>query len=293
MKPELMQIDYLQPIRKNQVEPTYVKDFSEYGQIYQILCSPFEWIKDVMLLAFENKVLLVVLSFKETILIKKLVEFIHPSRCTALSISPNTSFVTLPNKVVFAAGAADYKVRVFESNMQNDNTCRVLNGHNSYINGVAFDSENIYLASASDDNTVKIWYTDGYKLKATLPLTSPAITISWHRSDSGKLLVGEKIGVMKLYNIETETPILSIDFERSLACADWSTSDVLILGSLQLGELLLWDLAKPCLPQQSTILFSENGGFIKFSPQGEHIAAVNSLEGSLKVLRYVATFCQV
>lgn len=39
------------------------------------------------------------------------------------------------------------------------------------------------------------------------------------------------------------------------------------------------------LPQQSTILFSENGGFIKFSPQGEHLAAVNSLEGSLKVLR--------
>lgn len=64
MKQELMQVDYLQPIRKNQVEPTYVKDFSEYGQIYQILCSPFEWIKDVMLLAFENKVLLVVLSFK-------------------------------------------------------------------------------------------------------------------------------------------------------------------------------------------------------------------------------------
>lgn len=38
------------------------------------------------------------------------------------------------------------------------------------------------------------------------------------------------------------------------------------------------------LPQQSAILFPENGGTIKFSPQGELLAAVNSLDGTLKVL---------
>lgn len=38
------------------------------------------------------------------------------------------------------------------------------------------------------------------------------------------------------------------------------------------------------LPQQSTILFPENGGTVKFSPQGELLASVNSLDGSLKVI---------
>lgn len=34
----------------------------------------------------------------------------------------------------------------------------------------------------------------------------------------------------------------------------------------------------------NNILFSENGGNLKFSPQGELIAVVNSLDGSLKIV---------
>lgn len=71
----------------------------------------------------------------------------------------------------------------------------MLSGHTSYINDVTFDTENLYLASASDDNTVKLWYTDGFQLKTTFNLTSPAMVVSWHRSDPGKLLVAEKIGI--------------------------------------------------------------------------------------------------
>lgn len=44
---------------------------------------------------------------------------------------------------------------------------------------------------------------------------------------------------------------------------------------------LLFDCS---LPQQSTIVFSENGGHTRFSPQAELIATVNSLDGSLKVV---------
>lgn len=280
----VMPVDFLESQRKNLSEPTFIKNFSNYGQIYQIHFSPFEWTKDVMLLAFENKILFAHLAFRDTIVVNKLYEFAHPSRCSALSLSPNTSLTTLPNQILFATGAADYKIRIFESDLQENNTCRVLSGHTSYINDVTFDSENLYLASASDDNTVKLWYTDGFKIKTTFHLTSPAMVVSWHRSDSGKLLVAEKIGLIKFYNVETETPILSLDFARSLASAHWAPSDSQILASLQLGELLLWDVTKPCLPQQSTILFPENGGTIKFSPQGELLAAVNSLDGSLKVV---------
>ncbi|XP_030763633.1 nucleoporin Nup37 [Sitophilus oryzae] len=284
MKQDIIQTDYFQSHRKNTSDPILIKDFSEYGQIYQILCSPYEWTKDIMILAFENKLVLISLSFKENVIVKKLYECAHPSRCTALSLSPNTSFVVLPNQIVFATGAADYKIRVYESDMQENNTCRVLSGHTSYINNVAFDSENTYLASASDDNSVKIWNNNEFSLKTTFLLSSPAMVVSWHRSDLGKLLIAEKIGVIKFYNVETETPILSLDFAKSLSSAHWAPSDSQLLASLQLGELLLWDLTKPCLPQQSTILFSENGGHIKFSPQGELLAAVNSLDGTIKVI---------
>ncbi|CAG9762476.1 unnamed protein product [Ceutorhynchus assimilis] len=163
----------------------------------------------------------------------------------------------------------------------------VLEGHESYINDVRFDFENKYLASTSDDNTVKLWYTDGFQLKATFNVDSPAMVVAWHRSDPKKLLVAEKLGIVKFYNVETETPILSLDFAKSLCSAHWAPSDSQILATLQLGELLLWDLTKPFLPQNSTIIFPENGGTIQFSPQGELLAAVNSLDGSLKVVQTV------
>lgn len=60
----LMPVDYLEQKRKTLSEPVFVKNFSDYGQIYHIHFSPFEWTKDVMLLAFNNKILFANLSFK-------------------------------------------------------------------------------------------------------------------------------------------------------------------------------------------------------------------------------------
>ncbi|XP_050301561.1 nucleoporin Nup37 [Anthonomus grandis grandis] len=282
----LMHTDAIDASKKNSNEPIYVKDFSEYGQILHIHFSPYEWTKDVMLLAFEEKILFVHLSFENSISINKVYEFPHP-RCSALAISPNSSLAVLPNQVIFATGSSDFKLRVYESDLEQNTLCRELSGHVSYINDVTFDPENLYMASASDDNTVKLWFTDGFRLKSTFHLNSPAMVVSWHRADSGKMLVAEKIGLIKFYNVDTETPILSLDFAKSLSSAHWAPSDSQILGTLQLGELLVWDLTKPCLPQQSTILFPENGGTIKFSPQGELVAAVNNLDGSLKVVHTV------
>lgn len=70
----------------------------------------------------------------------------------------------------------------------------MISGHTSYINDITFDPDNVYLASASDDNTVKIWFTEKFNLKTTLNLTSPAMVVAWHRGDPGKLMVAEKIG---------------------------------------------------------------------------------------------------
>ncbi|XP_060530158.1 nucleoporin Nup37 [Cylas formicarius] len=264
-------------------EPAYVKDFSEYGKIYQILCSPFEWTKEIILVAFEHRILLTKSTLQESLQVTKLAEFGHPARCTCLSLSPNTSLNVVPNEVLFCSGAADYKIRVFQGDLQDKSVCRVLSGHTSYINDVSFNTENKYLASGSDDNTARVWYVGKYNLKLTLHLSSAVVAVAWHAADARKLLVGEKIGLIKFYNVESETPILSLDFAKSLTSVHWCPSESLVLASLQLGEVLFWDLSKPCLPQQSNLVFSENGGQVRFSPHEELYATVNSLEGSLKV----------
>ncbi|XP_023011543.1 nuclear pore complex protein Nup37 [Leptinotarsa decemlineata] len=277
-------MDLIETARKAYSEPFYVKDFSEHGQILHIQFSQFEWSQDILLIGFKKKILLAHLDLIDTIELRIVTEFSHPARCTTLSISPDTSLSTLPNRVIFCVGGNDFKIRIITSDLSESNTCLVIGKHSSYINDTMFDPENNYLASASDDNTVKIWSTDDYKLKSTFNLTSPGMNVCWHRSDDCKLLVAEKIGIIRFYNVDSETPIISIDYSKPLSSVHWAPSDRDLIASLQLGELLIWDLTKPCLPIHNNLLFTENGGNVKFSPQGELIAAVNSLDRTLKIV---------
>lgn len=57
-------MDYFETPKSQLSEPHYVKNFSDYGQILHIHFSPFEWTKDVILLAFTNKILFATLQFK-------------------------------------------------------------------------------------------------------------------------------------------------------------------------------------------------------------------------------------
>lgn len=67
----------------------------------------------------------------------------------------------------------------------------------------------------------------------------------WHKDDSSKLLVAEKLGLIRFYNVNTLKPILSLDIGKPLSVAHWAPSDSQLVGSLNLGELLLWDLMRP------------------------------------------------
>lgn len=117
--------------------------------------------------------------------------------------------------------------------------------HTNYINDTKFDPDNNFLASVSDDHSAKLWDTDEYKCVATFQLTSPGMSVCWHKEDSSKLLIAEKIGLIRFYNVETQSPILSLDYGKPLSSVHWAPSDAQLVASLHLGELSIWDLSKP------------------------------------------------
>ncbi|CAG9856616.1 unnamed protein product [Phyllotreta striolata] len=268
--------------RSHLSEPFYSKVISENEQILCIEFSQFEWSQDVILIGFKSKIVLAHLEI-DPFDVKIITEFAHPVRCTTLSISPDTSLALSPREVLFCAGGADFKLRIFKSDLGETNLCKVLSGHNSYINDCSFDTENQYLASTGDDNTLRIWYKETFELKCTMPLMSPGMNVYWHRADSGKLLVAEKMGIIRLCNVEKEICFQSINFCKPLSSFHWSPSDIFIVASLLFGELQIWDLTNVCLPLQVSTLFSKNGGQIKFSPLGELVAGINNLDQMLKV----------
>lgn len=82
------------------------------------------------------------------------------------------------------------------------------------------------------------------KQAAILRLTSPGMSACWHRDDNSKLLVAEKVGIIRFYNVNKQKPILSFDYGKPLASAHWAPFDSQLIASLQMGELLLWDMTR-------------------------------------------------
>ncbi|XP_017772692.1 PREDICTED: nucleoporin Nup37 [Nicrophorus vespilloides] len=255
-------------------------DFSNYGNILRVTFSPFEWSQDLLIIAFPNKIIVVHFKYNDTLELQILSEFHYGGLCTAISISPETNILPLNIKFCIA-NTKEFVLQVFSK--EEDSLCKILAGHKSYINDIKYDFENNYIASVSDDCTLKIWsISSNYNCLATFKLSSPGVSTCWHKEDNSKLFVAEKSGIMKFYNINTQSPIISIDICKGLSSADWSPTDSKLVGSLNMGELVFWDITKSSTPRQ-TFIYSSNGGNIKFSAFGELVACVNKLECSLKV----------
>lgn len=60
-----------------------------------------------------------------------------------------------------------------------------------------------------------------------------------------QLLVAEKRGRIRLYDLSTEVPIQSLDAPfPPLLSADWSPTNPLAVGGVCMGDWCIWDLSK-------------------------------------------------
>lgn len=68
----------------------------------------------------------------------------------------------------------------------------------------------------------------------------------WHIADPGKLMVAERSGTIRLYNVEREQAILSFDTHLTpLISADWSPVNIYRVAALAAGHLVIWDTTSP------------------------------------------------
>lgn len=120
-------------------------------------------------------------------------------------------------------------------------------GHSNYVNALAWDPEGKYLASVSDDHSCIIWNNhEDYKSKHMFLLRSAGVSVKWHFEDTEKILVAERRGIVHMYNVVSQTTVLSVESVKSpLMCADWATSNRLYIGALAGDEILTWNLRHP------------------------------------------------
>lgn len=96
------------------------------------------------------------------------------------------------------------------------------------------------------------------------------MAVCWHIEDCAKLMVCEKNGMIRYYNVQSQQPILSLDNGSTLSYAHWNPNDSQVVGALAQGELKLWDLTRPRYHCSLLILFFDYNDVLLFQSSCKH-----------------------
>lgn len=187
----------------------------------------------------------------------------------------------------FCGAYSDFNLRVYHTNLDQENDVHILSGHTNYINAIAWETNGQFLASVSDDHTCVIWSdsSKNYKKKSVFYLTSPGVDVKWHSDKPLNIFVGEKCGRIRLYNVEMEQAILSFETGQSpLVNIDWSPTNSNIVAGIVAGKILIWNIQKPTQSMYQIPAHVYNGVAVKFCPINENlIASIGRPQNKLKI----------
>ena len=152
-----------------------------------------------------------------------------------LAISPDKRFV---------AGAGNHHVRLYDCHSQNPNPVLSFSEHTSNVTGIAFHAETKWVATSSDDGTVKIWDLRSPGVQRDYNHGYPVNDVVIH-PNQGEVISCDQAGFIKIWdlggNVNTHTLIPEEDVPvRSVAVAN--DGSMLIAGNHKV--LLTQDLAE-------------------------------------------------
>ncbi|XP_054268472.1 nucleoporin Nup37 [Macrosteles quadrilineatus] len=270
--------------------PTHVINLSE--QVFKVEMSPFEWSHNLICVAHSDEIIIGTVKFQEEdeemedeIEFEVIKSFKIEKRVHSLAWCPETSLNIIPKSIIFACGTANH-IHIYSTNMADKTQMQELKGHSSYVNSLAYEPSGDLLASTSDDLTCRIWAVkEGSACVTVFVLKSPGVSVCWHNADPGKLLVAEKSGTVRLYNVERQQAILSLDTSLvPLTAADWSPVNCFQVAALASGHIVIWDITRSSRPVDVRMVHPNGGSLLRYSQQSEyHIATVGQPDNSLKV----------
>ncbi|KAM7367248.1 hypothetical protein PAMP_015163 [Pampus punctatissimus] len=268
--------------------PTYTVACEDYVHVVEF--SPFSSGTPASLLAYGGNQYVVVGTclFQEEDMEVEGVEFTvlrafhHELRVDALAWSPESHLDRIPTISRFCTAAADRKLRLLTSDLQDRHEVKVMEGHTSYINHLVFEpTEGKQIASVSDDHTCRVWDLDGNK-NTTLRLRSPGISVCWHPEEVFKLMVAEKKGTIRVYDLVTQQAILSLDCGQSpLMSADWCLTNTIKVGAVAGNDWLIWDITRSSYPQEKRPAHKDKARLFRWSRANENLFATTGCPGKI------------
>lgn len=269
--------------------PTHLIRFSDQIYCFEICGNDFAY--NLICVATDKKLTLGLIKFPDESEAdifewERLKDIYHESRCHSLSFAPETSLVVVSKQVTFCAAGADFLLRIFRTDLQNADTVQALKGHTNYVNDVAWNNEGNLLASVSDDHSCKVWTSEtNYESVTTFCLSSAGMSVRWHPEEPFKVMVAEKKGLIHLYNVRSQQAIMSVESPKNpLMSADWAVNNRMFITALAGGDIITWDLRKPCSPSNIKQVHEDGGRVVRFSPNSESVlSSIGRPDITLKV----------
>uniref|UniRef100_A0A3Q2GWD9 Nucleoporin Nup37 n=1 Tax=Equus caballus TaxID=9796 RepID=A0A3Q2GWD9_HORSE len=266
----------------------YTVDCEDYVHVVEF--NPFESGDSGNLIAYggNNYVVVGTCTFQEEeadiegIQYKTLRTFHHGVRVDGIAWSPETRLDSLPPVIKFCTSAADLKIRLFTSDLQDKNEYKVLEGHSDFINGLVFDpKEGQEIASVSDDHTCRIWNLEGIQI-AHFVLHSPGMSVCWHPEETFKLMVAEKNGTIRFYDLLAQQAILSLESEQMpLMSAHWCLKNTFRVGAVAGNDWLIWDITRSSYPQDKRPVHMDRACLFRWSTINENLFATTGYPGKM------------
>ncbi len=147
------------------------------------------------------------------------------------------STLTFSPADMLVSGGKDRVVRVID--YRSGQLLRKLEGHMELVSAVAFSPDGLTLATASADQTVKLWNYWSVRARRTIKTTEgfvQALAFSPH----GELATGSSHGSLKLWDVQSGAEVHTFDGEQGFVNGVALSSDGAVASVSRNGAFSLW-----------------------------------------------------
>ncbi|XP_061169212.1 nucleoporin Nup37-like isoform X1 [Saccostrea echinata] len=221
-------------------------------------------------------------SMHEDFDFKLLIDIQNGCPVRSLSWSPVTSYKSYEqlDTIRIAAAGSDNRIKIFTTDLVEGTEAEVLEGHSDFINALTYNPENgDILASTGDDYTCRLWGNDGSQ-QACFQLSAPGMSVCIHEKESGKVVVAQKNGIIKMFSLDLQHQISSCDCGISpLMGIDWCREDEDIIGAVAGTEWLVFQLSRSSQPLERRQAHTDGVRDIKWCKSQPNLLATSGRPG--------------